>query len=369
MSRALIIWPNQLFENHPGLDQAPDRVVLFEDPLFFGDARYPMRFHKQKLWLHRASMAHYRARLEDEGHEVMVHGYEHEEKAVDKLLGELKDDGVEALIAADPVDFTAVKRMRRAADDHELELEWLASPGWLNTSEQNEEWSEGRKRWFMAEYYKAQRRNSISSWMAMNPSAASGLSMKTTARKSRKSSMTKSPSCPESRTTISMKRPGRAWSQTFPDAIGSIDTLIYPTTHEQAKDWFQAFLKERFERFGDYEDAIVAGQSWLWHAVLTPMLNIGLLTPEHVVKETLAYADQHDIPVNALEGFIRQVIGWREFMRATYEALGVKMRTTNHWNHQRKIPASFYDGTTGIDPIDDTFRGLSRPATATTSSV
>ena len=142
----------------------------------------------------------------------------------------------------------------------------------------------------------------------------------------------------------------------FPDAIGSIDTLIYPTTHEQAKDWFQAFLKERFERFGDYEDAIVAGQSWLWHAVLTPMLNVGLLTPEHVVKETLAYADQNEIPINALEGFIRQVIGWREFMRATYEALGVKMRTTNHWNHQRKIPASFYDGTTGIDPIDDTIK-------------
>ena len=356
MSRVLIIWPNQLFEKHPGLGQAPDRVVLFEDPLFFGDARYPMRFHKQKLWLHRASMAQYRARLEDEGYEVMVHGYEYDEKAVDKLLGELKDDGAEVLIAADPVDFTATKRLRRAAADHELELEWLASPGWLNTSEQNKAWSEGRKRWFMAEFYKVQRRELDILMDGDEPVGGKWSFDEENRKKVPKKLYDEIPRLPGiSHDEIDEKARQRVESD-FPDAIGSIDTLVYPTCHEQAKDWFEAFLKERFERFGDYEDAIVAGQSWLWHAVLTPMLNIGLLTPEYVVKETLAYADQHDIPVNALEGFIRQLIGWREFMRATYEALGVKMRTTNHWNHQRKIPASFYDGTTGIDPIDDTIQ-------------
>ncbi|MEL6992749.1 MAG: FAD-binding domain-containing protein, partial [Pseudomonadota bacterium] len=92
---------------------------------------------------------------------------------------------------------------------------------------------------------------------------------------------------------------------------------------------------------------------FLWHGVLTPMLNVGLLTPRQVLDATLAHAQTHDVPINSLEGFVRQIIGWREFMRATYEDLHVRMRTTNHWGHTRKIPASFYDGTTGIDPIDD----------------
>ncbi|MEM9760848.1 MAG: FAD-binding domain-containing protein, partial [Pseudomonadota bacterium] len=92
---------------------------------------------------------------------------------------------------------------------------------------------------------------------------------------------------------------------------------------------------------------------WLWHGVLTPMLNTGLLTPRQVLERALAHADKADIPLNSVEGFVRQIIGWREFMRATYQDLGVPMRTTNHWEHLRPIPASFYDGSTGIDPIDD----------------
>ena len=113
-------------------------------------------------------------------------------------------------------------------------------------------------------------------------------------------------------------------------------------------------MAERFEHFGAFEDAIEQGERWLWHSVLTPMLNIGLLTPQQILDRTLDFTTTRDIPLNSLEGFIRQVIGWREFMRATYEDLGVAMRTGNHWQHERPMPAAFYRGTTGILPIDDT---------------
>jgi deoxyribodipyrimidine photolyase-related protein len=146
----------------------------------------------------------------------------------------------------------------------------------------------------------------------------------------------------------------------FPDNPGSLDELFFPTSHANAKKWLKHFLKERFASFGDYEDAIVQGESWLWHSVVTPSLNTGLLTPNQILKETLAFANKNDVPLNSLEGFLRQIIGWREFMRATYQDLGVKMRTTNHWNHNRKIPACFYDGSTGILPIDDTIHRILR---------
>ena len=120
-----------------------------------------------------------------------------------------------------------------------------------------------------------------------------------------------------------------------------------------AAQWLNDFLEERFVLFGDYEDAILKGENWLWHSVLTPMLNTGLLTPRQILECALEHAKRADVPMNALEGFIRQLIGWREFMRATYVDHGVEMRTTNHWGHVRSIPSSFYDGTTGIDPVDD----------------
>ncbi len=77
-----------------------------------------------------------------------------------------------------------------------------------------------------------------------------------------------------------------------------------------------------------------------------------------MVNETLAFAEKHDVPVNSVEGFLRQIIGWREFIHATYEDLGVEMRNGNHWNHTRPLPDSFYDGTTGIGPIDDTIHRI-----------
>ena len=72
--------------------------------------------------------------------------------------------------------------------------------------------------------------------------------------------------------------------------------------------------------FGIYEDAIVAENSILNHSVLTPMLNVGLISPKKIIEECLSFAEQNDIPINSTEGFVRQIIGWREFVRGIYEA-------------------------------------------------
>ncbi len=144
----------------------------------------------------------------------------------------------------------------------------------------------------------------------------------------------------------------RSVLEDFPDNPGSLDKLYWPTSHDEAESWFGRFLAERFEQFGPYEDAILEGESLLWHSAITPMLNIGLLTPQQVLEAALSHIQDNDVPMNSAEGFIRQVIGWREFMRATYEDLGPSMRTTNHWGHDRPLPGSFWTGETGIPPID-----------------
>lgn len=355
-SSVTLLLPNQLFSDHPGIDETTGKVVLFEDPLFFGDAAYPAKMHKQKLWLHRASMARYRDDLIAKGLDATVVAYERQQGACSRLFQRLHDDGIDQVIMADPVDFIAEKRLRVAAQQTEIALDIRSTPGFLNTRADNLDWSSGRKRWMMAEFYKSQRRR-LSVLMDGDQPAGGQWSFDEANRKKVPKALLGSLPWIDwpSHDAIDVAARESVLTE-FPEASGSLDTLYYPTSHTAASHWLTQFLERRFDHFGDFEDAIVEGENWLWHAILTPALNIGLLTPHQVLEEALAQADRKGIPLNSVEGFVRQIIGWREFMRATYQDLGVQMRTTNHWGHHRSIPNAFYDGTTGIDPLDDTIR-------------
>jgi len=128
--------------------------------------------------------------------------------------------------------------------------------------------------------------------------------------------------------------------------------LFYPTTFAEADNWLHHFLHQRFAQFGPYEDALSNRHPVLFHSLLSPLLNTGLLTPQEVVDKALEHASQYEIPLNSLEGFIRQVVGWREYIRLVYEREGRRQRTRNYWGFERKIPEAFYNGTTGIAPVD-----------------
>lgn len=139
---------------------------------------------------------------------------------------------------------------------------------------------------------------------------------------------------------------------------GKITQFNYPVTHRQAERMLIFFLKEKLTHFGAYQDAIIRSEHYLFHSILSSSLNIGLLSPETIIQKAISFGSRHRIPLNALEGFIRQVIGWREFMRAVYNKEGVKQRTTNFFGFTRKIPKCFYTGETGIPPIDNIIRNL-----------
>ena len=358
MSTALLIFPHQLFADHPALAAAPDQVVMVEDPLFFGDPQYPMVMHKQKLWLHRATMAQYADRLRADGLRVTIEKHRRETQMIARVVEGLAKAGVQKIALTDPVDHSAMKRLRAAAEGAGVTLSVYDSPGFLNSRGDNAAWSEGRKRWFMADYYKHQRRRLDVMMEGDAPQGGQWSFDEDNRKKVPKALLGDIPALPALNRSQADLDARDSVEAEFAGNYGALEHLIYPTTHEDAAAWLGVFLKERMTHFGPYEDAIVEGESFLWHGVLTPMLNVGLLTPRQVLDATLAHAETHDVPINSLEGFVRQIIGWREFMRATYEDLHVRMRTTNHWGHTRKIPASFYDGTTGIDPIDDVIRRI-----------
>lgn len=360
MTSALLIFPHQLFLEHPGFTRSPQRIGLIEHPLFFGDRHVNIRFHKQKIWVHRATMMHYAHQLRTLTSSL---DYVDHRSSITPLMDYLKRlaaDNIKHIIVAAPHDFLLEQRLRICCHRAQVTLEILPSPMFLNTTQQNQGYRKGKKRWFMADFYKYQRRRLNLLMDEDQPVGGKWSFDEKNRKKVPKRLLHTIPALPEVQNSEWGINAKEHVLTCYADHPGSLDKLLYPITHAHAQQWLQQFLDERFTQFGDYEDAIVAGENTLWHAVLTPMLNIGLLTPKQVIDAAMSHAETHEIPLNSLEGFVRQIIGWREFMRATYEDLGVAMRTTNHWQHHRPIPQSFYDGTTGIDPIDDAIRRVNQ---------
>lgn len=349
MEKALLIFPHQLFERHAGLDHTPDLIVLIEDSLFFNDHQYPVNFHRQKRILHRASMRHYADSLRQQGYNCDYH--EWCPNRLEQTAEELQNY---QLIVSDPTDYALTKRLQKAASKYSLAITWLENQLFINTPTDNQHYRNQRKRWFMADFYQHQRRKLDILIENGKPTGGRWSFDDDNRKKIPLKERAHIPNLPAALATPYVAEAEDYIDRQFPDAPGTKNSpFIYPTTHAQAREWLAVFLQQRFKLFGTYEDALVPQQSWLYHSVLTPAMNIGLLTPGEVVRQALDFAKENDIPINSVEGFVRQIIGWREFMRATYEDLGVTMRNSNHWQHHNALPAGFYDASTGITPLDD----------------
>ena len=147
-----------------------------------------------------------------------------------------------------------------------------------------------------------------------------------------------------------IKYVNKNWSKNY----GSLDNFIYPIDSKASKLWLNKFLEERLSKFGAYEDAVSEAEPFVFHSVLSPMMNIGLLTDDEVVTLSYEYYldNKKSIPIESFEGFIRQVIGWRNYVYTLYNLEGEKMKTSNQLKHNNKLNDKFWTGQTEMIPID-----------------
>lgn len=357
MKTAALVFPHQLFKHHPVLREKPEKVFLVEDTLFFHDQQYPMLMHRQKLAFHRESCDLFAEQLSKKA-DVETIRWTSKKSTLPALLKRLAHDGYNRVVVCDVHDFSLRERLCAAAKKNKLTLAWLSTPMFLNTPEENKDYRSGKKRWFMKDFYQWQRRRFDVLMDGAEPVGGQWSFDEDNRKKLPKKLIAELPSLPIVRTSKARAGATTFANEQFKKHLGTADNAYYPASHAAAARWLDTFLETRFEWFGPYEDAIVQDQSWLYHSVLTPMLNVGLLTPRQVLDKTLDAADSYKTPIASVEGFVRQIIGWREFMRATYDDLGVPMRTTNHWQHTRPMPEAFYTASTGIDPIDNTIERI-----------
>jgi deoxyribodipyrimidine photolyase-related protein len=343
MTRAALIYPHQLFADHPALAGA-GQAVLVEEPLFF--TQYA--FHRQKLILHRATMTRYAEALRRRGLEV--HHVEAGRLAdTASVAGVLKRRGVRSVRYVDPCDDWLSARLASALARQGIAAEVLDDPHFLTPASVIRDFTEGKERLYFTEFYVAQRKR----LGLLLDGAGKPLGGKWSFDPANRRKLPRGTPVPATHRPDEGEAVGEARRYVrghFRGAPGSDEAFGYPTDHAAAAAWLADFVRDRLGSFGDYEDAISTRHDVLFHSVLTPMLNVGLLSPRQVLDAALARAGA--VPLNSLEGFVRQVAGWREFVRLVYLARGRAQRTRNFWGFTHPVPAAFYDGSTGIGPVD-----------------
>jgi len=316
-----ILYPHQLFENITSLKGK--KILLVEEPLFF--TQYT--FHIQKLILHRASMKFYQSYLEKNGFEVFY--FEDE-----RYLEIYKNNSICIYDVCD--DF-----LHKKITKNFKHLTILANPNFLNTNDTT---------LFLQNFY-INRRKELNIFVDKNKQPFGG---KWSFDSENRASFSQNIVLP----------PMLVFQNYFIDeaqeyvrklkTIGEAKEFYYPTTFSEAKELFAFFLHYKLDNFGKYQDAIEGKNHFLFHSNISSSLNIGLLSLEFVITQVR----NANAPFNSKEGFIRQIIGWREFMLSVYKSRGIQMRNSNYFGHQNSISPLILEAKSGLSVLDDVMHKL-----------
>ncbi|MFM1793836.1 MAG: hypothetical protein RL642_221 [Bacteroidota bacterium] len=349
-----LIFPHQLFHEHPALHQT-EIVYLIEEELFF----HEFKFHQQKIILHKASMLAYAEKLKSDDYKTIHITAQEALAKIEVFFEHVKREGVTQVKSCFPSDDWLKKRVDRSAKKNNIEMVWIEGPDFLTSQEEITAFFKNKKHYHQTDFYIYQRKKlGVLLDEQQTPIGGKWTYDAENRKKLPKEIQLPMPKFPEAdeflrkaTEEVVLHYPHLPGARTLENGV-----FPWPWTREQALDNLKHFLQRCFLAFGDYEDAIAKDEHFLFHSLLSPSINIGLLTPKEVVDAALAFAFKNNIPLNATEGFIRQIIGWREFMRATYLLNGRYQRTKNFWGFKRKIPKSFYTGETVIVTIDQTIK-------------
>lgn len=348
MKEITLIFPDQLFLKNPSLSLERE-VFLVEEFLFFK----VQPFHKQRLVLLRTALTKH-AQMLSKNHYKVTYISSKELSKRGSLFTLLGNKKITDIHLAEFADEWLSQDLSESTKKYGWKIHFYPSPAFISSNQELTSFFKDKIHFSMAQFYAYQRKSKN---ILMDESSPVGgkYSFDTENRKKIPKGLYIPPtySPPIDQET---KKVISEIENEFREAIGSSFPFLYPTTHEEAEKALSLFLKEKFSFYGDYQDAIQKDDSFLFHSILSPLLNIGLLTPQDVIDKAISYAKKHSISINSLEGFLRQIIGWREFVRASYLLKGNEQRSINFFNHQEKIPPKFWEGNTGILPIDTTVK-------------
>ena len=300
-----------------------------------------MPFHRQKLSLVLAAQRHFAAGLRAEGFDVLLL---RAPTYAEGLARAVRQTGAGQVVALEPPErgVEASLRAAEAAGAIGAPVRWLPDGGpggrFLLSREELRAWAAGRSALRMDHFYSFMRRR-LGLLMDGDKPLGGKWSFDEDNRKVPRGERPPPPVwfAPDPLTEAAIDEV-ESWGIGW----GAARPFGWPVTRAQALEALRRFIDERLPRFGDFEDAMVEGQPVLWHAALSPALNLGLLSPGECVAAAVEAHAAGRAPLNAVEGFVRQVIGWREFIRAIYVLRMPELRAANALGAHAPLPAAFW---------------------------
>lgn len=349
-----IIFPHQLFEDISILKKY-ENIYLIEHPVFFGYREKKLIFNKKKLILHLASMMYYcdylSKSLKKSINHIKITSIPEKNRGAFDFIKEIDGD----IEFYNPVDHFLLNQIETHCKKNKREFEVIETPNFITSEVELRKYyasvKSKKKPFFQTSFYKWQRDR-------LHILSGSKLSYDAENRKPIPKG-TEIPDVVFPKETDYIKRAVAIVEKEFPRNYGTSSGFWCPMTFMDAKKWLDAFISERLKSFGTYEDAIVEPDAkyknaFLFHSGISSSLNIGLLDPKYVVQRILEKSK--GVAINNIEGFIRQVIGWREFSRYTYIHIYKEMTTTNYFKAENRLNQRFYNGTVGLSIMDVTIK-------------
>jgi len=329
-----------------------------KDHIFFMAEDYQLctyeKHHKQKILLFLSAMRSHADKLKKNKFKIKYSSIEDKSfksDYIEKLKKIIKTQKISEVSSFEIEDKFFEKKISHFFKKEKIKWNVVQTPMFLNSRENFKKYLSKSKKPFMAVFYKETRRE-LNILMKKDGNPEGG---KWSFDEENRNKLPKNitiPKFPKINETSHTKKLKPIIEKIFIDHPGSTNEFWFATEYEDVVKLLNFFIKEKSNLFGDYEDAVDQKDNILFHSALSPYINLGLITPELIIKKVLDFHIKHKIRLNSLEGYIRQVIGWREFMRGIYQSYSDEMETRNFFNHNRKMKKSWYDGSTGLPPLD-----------------
>ncbi len=317
-----LILPNQLFDiKYLDKDQ---EYIIWECPHYFKAYNY----NKKKLVLHRASMKYYHDYLLAKGYLVSSY-YEFDQKPNPRNEYTLFDP----LNNIDILDLPPKSTL-------------IASPNILLSSDICSEYHKKTKKFFFNAFYMWSKKK-----LGIIPDMKSQDKLNRNVMKNNKIVIKQPFKTASSYSSDYIKEAVQYVNKHFQNNHGDTNDIIFPITHKDAKQWLQHFIMHKFEHFGTFQDFIHKDNPWLYHSLLSTLINIGLLCPSDIIEAIRPY--EKKIPINSYEGFIRQLF-WREYQYYCYKFYD--FRNKNYFANKKKLDQRWYKGTLQVQPVDDAIK-------------
>jgi len=329
-----------------GCDQSKDIILMCE---VWNEVTY-VKHHKKKIAFLFSSMRHFAKELEQTGYKVEYTKLDDPNNTGsyrDEIERKLKRHNIERIVITHPGEYRVLEDINKWAADFRVPVEIIPDHRFLCKIEEFTDWAKNRKQLRM-EYFYREMRKKYSVLMDGNEPVGGQWNFDSENRKTPNEGLTIPKPYTNDKDNIT-RDVIELVAKLFPNHFGDLEPFYFAVTRYQALLVLKLFVEQRLIHFGDYQDAMIEGEPWMYHSHISVYLNCGLLLPLECIKAAEDAYHEDKAPLNAVEGFIRQIIGWREYVRGIYWLKMPEYVESNFFNATRKLPDFYWTANTKMN--------------------